>query len=186
MVSSCMRTTSGQPLRWRLGAPALSRGSAWAMVVALAACGKGGAEPATRASTRAVSSATVDAGAASRPAAAGTATDPMDVSMIELIAAPERFRHRWVRLMGFAALEFEGNAVYLHQEDYDHSMTRNALWLDTRGAKRTQAGGPGYSIVEGQFEPDLHGHMDLFAGGLSPVQRLTAWPGRAALEAAPK
>jgi hypothetical protein len=27
-------------------------------------------------------------------------------------------------------LEFEGNAIYLHQEDFQQALTKNALWVD--------------------------------------------------------
>ena len=109
------------------------------------------------------------------PSEGAGSSDPVAVSLLELIATPERFKGRWVRLMGFAVLEFEGNAVYLHEEDYLHSLTRNALWLDDRDIALAQPNGPGYAIIEGQFDPDVHGHLDLFSGGLVHVQRLSPW-----------
>lgn len=106
--------------------------------------------------------------------------------MLELISVPERFKDRWVRVMGLVVIEFEGNAIYLHAEDFEHSITRNALWLDLRDAHWAQPGGPGYAIVEGQFQPNVHGHLDLFSGAISHVQRLIPWPGRTEQKAAPK
>jgi hypothetical protein len=128
----------------------------------------------------------VDAAPVATSAAAGTAAaDPIDVSIVELIAVPERFRDRWVRLMGFVVIEFEGDAVYLHAEDYEHVIVRNALWLDLRDARATKPGRPGYAMVEGQFNPDVHGHLNLFAGGLSHVQRIDPWGRRSAPKASP-
>jgi hypothetical protein len=115
--------------------------------------------------------------AAPTPPEGASASDPVAVSLLELIATPERFKGRWVRLMGFAVLEFEGNAVYLHEEDYLHSLTRNAVWLDLKGSAVAQPNGPAYAIVEGRFDPDVHGHLDLFAAGLVQVQRLSPWAG---------
>jgi hypothetical protein len=104
--------------------------------------------------------------------------NPIDVSIVELIAAPERFRSRWVRLIGYVVLEFEGTAVYLHEEDYTRAIMRNALWLDVSRSGPPPLSRPGYAIVEARFEPDRHGHMDLFAGALAEIGRISAWPGR--------
>lgn len=104
--------------------------------------------------------------------------DPVDASLIELIAAPERFRNRRVRLIGYVVLEFEGTAVYLHEEDYTRAIMRNALWLDVSPSGAAPRSQPGYAVVEARFEPDRHGHMGLFAGALAEVSRTSPWPGR--------
>ena len=53
-----------------------------------------------------------------------------DVSLIQLIAQPEKFEGTRVRLIGFLRIEFEGNAIYLHREDFDHGIAKNGLWVD--------------------------------------------------------
>ncbi len=40
------------------------------------------------------------------------------ISLINLIATPERYHGKWVRVQGVANFEFEGNALFLHKEDY--------------------------------------------------------------------
>jgi hypothetical protein len=109
---------------------------------------------------------------------AASPENPIDVSIVELIAAPERFRSRRVRLIGYVVLEFEGTAVYLHEEDYTRAIMRNALWLDVSRGGSPPLSQPAYAIVEARFEPDRHGHMDLFAGALSEISRISPWPGR--------
>lgn len=104
--------------------------------------------------------------------------DPIDASLIELIGSPERFRGRWVRVIGYVALEFEGTAIFLHEEDYARGLVRNALWLDVERSAAALFPRPGYAVVEAQFAPDQHGHMSLFSGGLTRVGRLEAWAGR--------
>lgn len=52
-----------------------------------------------------------------------------DVSLIQLIAQPEKFEGKRVRFIGFLRIEFEGNAIYLHREDFDHGIEKNALWV---------------------------------------------------------
>lgn len=98
--------------------------------------------------------------------------------MVELLAAPERFRDQHVRVIGYATLEFEGSAVYLHEEDYRQAITRNAIWLDVQPSESTRLARPGYAIVEGRYVPDRHGHMGLFSATLTQVDRLSPWPGR--------
>lgn len=111
--------------------------------------------------------------------AAGNAPeDPMDASLIELIGAPERFRGRWVRVIGYVVLEFEGTAIFLHEEDYARGLVRNGLWLDVDRNGASLLPRSGYAVVEAQFDPDQHGHMALFSGGLRRIGRLEAWAGR--------
>jgi hypothetical protein len=105
---------------------------------------------------------------------------PRDASIIELLAAPERFRGQVVRLIGFVTLESEGTAVYLHEEDYIRTIPRNAVWLDVARSDPPRLASPAYAIVEGRFDPDRQGHMGMFSGSLTTVSRITPWPGRQA------
>jgi hypothetical protein len=38
-----------------------------------------------------------------------------EVSLIQLIATPERYHGKFVEVIGYMNLEFEGNAIYLHK-----------------------------------------------------------------------
>jgi hypothetical protein len=62
-----------------------------------------------------------------------TVNEPLDVSMIQLIARPDDFDGEYVRVIGFYRHEFEGNALYLHREDYEQGLTKNGLWMDGAG-----------------------------------------------------
>jgi len=48
----------------------------------------------------------------------GPDNGPEDVSLIQLIANPQAYDGKTVRITGFLHLEFEGNAIYLHNEDF--------------------------------------------------------------------
>ena len=68
------------------------------------------------------------------------AAEPLDVSLVQLIANPKDYHGKIVRAIGFVRLEFEGNAIYLHQEDYKHGITKNGLWIDvTDEVRKAQA-----------------------------------------------
>lgn len=57
------------------------------------------------------------------------AAQPILVSMIQLIATPEKYQRKRVRMLAFLRIEFEGNAVYFHKEDYEQRIYRNGLWI---------------------------------------------------------
>src|SRR5438552_1194973 len=57
------------------------------------------------------------------------ASEPLEVGMIALLASPERYEGQKIRTTGFLCIEFEGNALYLHQEDFRHRATKNAVEL---------------------------------------------------------
>lgn len=52
-----------------------------------------------------------------------------DVSMIQPYSTPELFDGKDIRLIGFLHLEFEGDAAYAHQDDFDHSIEKTQLQL---------------------------------------------------------
>lgn len=101
----------------------------------------------------------------------------ISVSLITLIANPDRYEGRVVRVIGFVQLEFEGNAIYLHEEDFRRAITDNALWLDAPKNFRGYEAGS-YAIVEGTFTSKQHGHMGMFSGEIMNVTRLEPWLGR--------
>jgi len=118
--------------------------------------------------------------------AAPAAADPPDgfVSIISLLGDPKRYAGHRVTVTGYVRIEFEGNAVYFHKEDFDNMLMKNALWLDMAGAK-TSGLKEGYAYVEGVFDPDAHGHLGLFGGTLKNITRLDASGGAAIRNPAP-
>lgn len=101
-----------------------------------------------------------------------------DVSVLQLIANPQPFDGKRVRFIGFLRLEFEGDAIYLHREDYEHRISRNALWINPPHdmTKQQQQGvNMHYVICSGLFEASKHGHMGLFAGEITDITRLESW-----------
>lgn len=110
-------------------------------------------------------------------AASGKCT--YDVSLVELIARPDEFHGKVVRVIGYVRLEFEGNAIYLSKESYDAAISRNGLWIDPPAgsplAKKGAVWGPRYAIVEGRFDASDHGHMGMFSGTITDTSRLDPW-----------
>ncbi|WP_051979571.1 hypothetical protein [Edaphobacter aggregans] len=100
------------------------------------------------------------------------------VSLIQLIANPRAWDGKKVRLIGFLRLEFEGDALYLHKEDFEHSISNNAVWIDRPRdltSAQEKAMNTQYVICEGTFRATDKGHMDMFSGTISGINRLEAW-----------
>src|SRR5689334_5615455 len=51
-------------------------------------------------------------------------------SIIQLIARPELYDGKLVRVIGFIHFEFEGDGIYVHKEDWEHHIYDNGLWVE--------------------------------------------------------
>jgi hypothetical protein len=101
-----------------------------------------------------------------------------DVSIIQLISNPEKFDGRYVRIIGFVRLEFEGDAIYLHHDDYKYGIYSNGLWLNiTKGCcgKDLKSADRKYVLVEGTFDIKNKGHMGLWSGSIKNIKRFQVW-----------
>jgi hypothetical protein len=107
-------------------------------------------------------------------------SEPSAVSLVQLIATPERFHNKAIRVIGFCWLEFEGNALHLHREDFDQAIAMNAVWLDLGWPvpDKYMALKGKYVIVEGTFSSSDRGHFGMFAGSIKSINRLEEWRGR--------
>ena len=96
------------------------------------------------------------------------------VSLVQLISNPEKYNGKPVRLIGFLRLEFEGNALYLHREDYEHSLP-NGIWIDVpKGLSKNdnQLLNNHYVICEGIFRAS---ELEQFQGELTAINRIEVW-----------
>lgn|SRR5208282_6766701 len=105
------------------------------------------------------------------------AAEPLDVSLVQLIASPKNYDGKMVRLIGFVRLEFEGNAIYLHQDDYKHSISKNGLWIDVTEdmQKRKAELDQQYVLIEGTFDAKITGHMGMWSGSIRKITRCQVW-----------
>lgn len=99
------------------------------------------------------------------------------VSMVRLIADPQSYDTKSVSIVGFVRIRFEGTAIYLHQEDDEFFITKNALWLDISKSELKQyeyANGK-YMLVEGDFDAKNTGRGDNFSGTIKNIRRIQVW-----------
>jgi hypothetical protein len=98
------------------------------------------------------------------------------VSIVNLIATPERYNQKIIRVKGFLNLEFEGNAIYLHKEDCDLGIDKNGIWVDVTNGQIDSAHyhncNKQYVILEGTFEMDNKGHDNGYGGSITKITRI--------------
>jgi hypothetical protein len=104
--------------------------------------------------------------------------DPEIISIINLIATPEKYNGKRVRLIGYLVLYFESSALYLHKDDANMGISKNALWVDvSRSAMDSlKKYNEHYVLMDGTFNSRAKGHMDIYSGSLENVNYLEIWP----------
>ncbi|MGN6181494.1 MAG: hypothetical protein ACTHNW_20090 [Mucilaginibacter sp.] len=95
-------------------------------------------------------------------------------SIINLVATPERYDKKVVRVVGFLNLEFEANAIYLNKEDCSLGIDKNAVWIDTNNIDSADYHhcNHQYVILEGTFIMANKGHRDSYSGAITKITRI--------------
>jgi hypothetical protein len=103
------------------------------------------------------------------------------VSILQLIATPEAFDGKEVQVVGFLRLEFEGNVLYLHEEDYSHRIYKNGLWVRPNAKMMANADkiNMHYVTIKGRFNARDKGHMGLGSGTITDIIAADIWPNTA-------
>ena len=98
-------------------------------------------------------------------------------TLLRVLANPQAFQGKKVQLIGFVHLEFEGNAIYLHREDFQYSLYQNSIWLSIPSDSRKQFLNVNntYAFVEGTFNTEYRGHMNLFSGSIENITTFKVW-----------
>lgn len=106
------------------------------------------------------------------------ADEPANVTLVQLIANPEKFDGKTIRVIGFLRLEFEGDVLYLHREDYENAILGNGIWVDTTAemTKQKKALNMHYVLLEGTFSANDRGHMGMWSGTTKKICRAMVGP----------
>ena len=106
-------------------------------------------------------------------ATAPDTTNYEEVSMISLIANPDRYNGKRVIVSGFLHIEFESNMIYLNETDFKNNLTKNAIWI---GITREQMESPmmlrcqnKYGFVKGIFDMNDKGHYEMNSGAMTKI-----------------
>ncbi len=108
----------------------------------------------------------------------GEVPQPVNISLVALLAAPQQYHNQRVRTLGFLCVEFEGDALYLHEEDYRYGLTKNSFALrlsesQRRDFKRLSLK---YVLIEGTVDANGMERSDIWSGAIGNLTRLEIWP----------
>ena len=102
---------------------------------------------------------------------AGQTERPIRVSIISLIANPERYEGKLIQLQGLVTVKFELNAVWLGADSLKHLDVDNAIALRLSGdgepedlAERAKQYDEKFVPIVGRFTAEEHGHLSLYPG----------------------
>ncbi|MBK1880612.1 hypothetical protein [Pelagicoccus mobilis] len=102
----------------------------------------------------------------------------LDISIVQLLADPSTYEGKRVAVSGFLKMEFEGNAIYLHEDDYKNQIYKNGFWVRS-GSEISPSlydARDGYARVEGRFTTQRKGHFGLWSGTIEEIDRVILLP----------
>jgi hypothetical protein len=105
------------------------------------------------------------------------AAEPQPVPMQQLLADPQGFEGKRVRVVGFLRLEFGRNALYLDRNDFNTSVLEHALRLELTDSQLRSSSklNNGRVLVEGVFNAESTGQVGVWPGSLKHIVRLHMW-----------
>lgn len=112
---------------------------------------------------------------------------PINAGMVALVADPQKYEGKFIRTIGFMCLEYEGDALYLHEEDYRYGIYKNAFALRLSQAQRKQFKSLSlkHVIIEGTLFANGPERWD-YAGAIGNITRLEYWHPRGDIPAPPE
>ena len=111
-------------------------------------------------------------------AATAQQPEPLDVSVVSLLATPERYDGQRIRTEGFLTVQFENTALWLDRDAWDHGLYRNAIWVDGVYPMKPRAREDGrlsrrYVDITGRFRAEYRsGHMGAYSGQLEQIEKI--------------
>ena len=103
------------------------------------------------------------------------------VSMIQLIAAPQKYHNKLIRVIGVSHIGFESNSIWLNKEHYRNNVIYNSLWIKPNytilktTAKKLQKMNGNYVLIEGYFNQNNKGHFGMYIGTIEEISRFDLW-----------
>jgi hypothetical protein len=101
---------------------------------------------------------------------------PEYVSLIAVIANPEKYHNKKIIVDGYFTLEKEGEAIYVNKTDYENLFYKNAVYLfvnyDKLKKYSIEPPYKGYVKIEGIFNKDKKGSYNFFSGSLDEIKEI--------------
>lgn len=115
--------------------------------------------------------------AASFGAAEKFQSTPLNVSLLELIATPQRFDGVLVNVVGYLDMSREGDLLYLHQTDSENMLNSNAIWVhrtEQMGVDKIKINRK-YVKVVGVFRSGFKEQLGTPSCGIPDPTRVESW-----------
>lgn len=96
------------------------------------------------------------------------------ISLVALLANPELHHEKTILVEGFLKLEHEGNCLYLHKEDYEQGLSKNAIWVEVTEdiEEKLTALNLRYVMLVGVFDARSMGHFNSCSGTIKNISRV--------------
>lgn len=102
------------------------------------------------------------------------------VSLVEIIAHPQKYDGKQILVIGFVTLGFEQDAIWLHKDDAIQMISKNALSLSLHPMPREAYGldlQPHYATICGVFKAhDKTKILSIYSGDIVEIDSLVFSP----------
>ena len=98
-----------------------------------------------------------------------------NVSLIQLIATPEKFDGHLVAVCGYMDMGREGDLLYLHQVDSENAVLSNAVWVRRTETMNKSLLNHRYVIVIGVFKVSYKEQLGSPPNGITDVKEVRIW-----------
>ena len=116
----------------------------------------------------------------------GDKTGP--VSLIQLIATPEKYDGQLIEVIGFMHLAFENDELFVNKSDFENRISKNGVWIEQNKnliAHSTEVNDR-YAIVVGTFSAGNRGHMGMASGAITKITYAGPWPNQGGVQRWPQ
>lgn len=97
------------------------------------------------------------------------------ISLVQLIANPEKYDGKRVRVAGYVHFDTNASGIYLHREDEEHHLLKNGLWIQLAEGVSGSDCQDGYAVVVGTYRARNTAHR-AWGGILTEVTRCAKMP----------
>jgi len=102
---------------------------------------------------------------------------PQPVSLVQLLASPDKYDRKAVVVFGFLTIGQENNNLYLGKTDYDNALLTDSIWVDLSDdmLKKRNELHMRYVRLVGVFHLGHAGHSNSSVGGISGITDCRFW-----------
>jgi hypothetical protein len=97
------------------------------------------------------------------------------ISLVQLLANPEKYDGKRVRVVGYVHVDANASGIYLHKEDEEHHLLKNGLWVQLAEGVSGGACQDSYVLVEGTYRARSTGHRS-WSGAITEITRCVRVP----------